>query len=349
MIDFIKQLLTALTGVLSGIILVYGLTHGGITQAQTVTTCDLINNQEQMVVFFAPIDTPTQIKDILLQGEPHINIGFSNGFFHIQYDDNERGWIRFHTRIQNGACTTYIENPPPDTPINEFPTLCLYTIDQSTTGYTDPTLTQQHGGFGQRPSGTYAVTEIIGNAVGLAGNSDMSGGYINSTIGTFSGHCDGTIQLATTTENARIWSQPSTLAGQVITTLDLDTEVGVLDGPVSGNIQDNILEDWYQVTTGDIQGWIWVDRLTFERTFTTPQPNFSTAQVTENARLWSEPNAKTGDIITSFPIGTVINIIGNAQIGFLQYDTDLTGNWYPVQIGGNLGWLYEGRIDFTQN
>jgi len=154
MLRLLKQLVTGLTGLLCGMILVYGLINTGVAQAQ-VTECDLINNQEQMFVFFAPIDAPSQIRDILLEGESYRNIGFANGFFHIEYGDSQRGWVRFHTRVLNGACTVYLENPSESIPIEQFPTLCLFTTNSTLVGYSDPLFKQVHPGFGEVSPDTY--------------------------------------------------------------------------------------------------------------------------------------------------------------------------------------------------
>jgi len=186
--------------------------------------------------------------------------------------------------------------------------------------------------------------------VQLSGSSDMSGPYIAMTGGQFGGHCEGTIQLATVQENTRIWNYFDVIQGQVITTLPTGVEVVIISGPEQGIIQadSDVTGNWFEVRYRDVQGWVWVERLTFGRYFTPPQTVIRQQLTTENARIWSEPNAKVGQIIMELPAGTPINITGEPQTGFLQLDSDLTGNWYPVQFGGTVGWLYEGRIDFTQ-
>lgn len=346
---FVKQILTALTGVLSGVFLIYGLSQVSVSQAQAVTSCDLVNYQEQMVVFYAPIDDDSQIRDILPEGEPYTNIGFSGGFFEITYGDNEHGWVRFHTRIMNGGCTTFLENPPPPIPLEQFPTLCLFSTNQTLVGYSDEQFSQVHTGFGVVQPGTYAIVERNNESIQLNGSSDMSGPYVSLTGGQIGGHCDGTIQLAIAQENTRVWNLPDVTQGEVISPLPTGVEVVIISGPEQGIIQPDtsLSGDWFEVRYRDTQGWVWVDRLTFARHFTATQPSIGQGTVTDNARLWSEPNAQSGEVIATFPAGTHVNITGNPQEGFIQLDSDLTGNWYPVQIGGNIGWIYEGRINFS--
>jgi|GEM_PF-1905499 len=349
MTHFLKQIVTALTGLLSGIFIIYGLSQASMTQAQSNISCELVNNQEQMLVFFAPIEAQSQIRDILLNGEPYTNIGFSNGFFHIEYGEGERGWVRFHTRVMNGACPEFLENPPDDlTPLWQFPTLCLFTTNQTLAGYSDPLFKEPHLGFAGIPAGTYAIVEQQGDSIQLNGTSDMSGPYVSLTGGQLGGYCEGTMQLAIVLENTRMWTHPNVTKGDIIAPIPAGVEVPIISGPEDGIIQagTTVSGDWFEVRHLDMQGWVWVDRLQFGRKFTTPQPVISTASTGDNARLWSEPNAKSGVIITAIPASTDVAIIGEPQMGFIQLDSDLTGNWYPVQFGGTVGWLYEARINF---
>ena len=45
-------------------------------------------------------------------------------------------------------------------------------------------------------------------------------------------------------------------------------------------------------------------------------------------------------------LGSDVNIIGESTTGAIQLDSDVEGIWYPVQQGGNTGWMYEDRLDF---
>lgn len=337
-----KRLFTTMLGM----IWVMGLMAGGQTQAQT--GCELINTQEQLHVYFAPVLADIQLKDILPKDAIYTMTNVANSFFLIEYGDGGYGWIDWHSRI-NGICPEFEEiytDPAYDVPLSQFPTVCTYTIIEILSGYNDKDLTQPHGGFGTREPGTYVVVEITDDAIGLNGTASMSGGYVQANRGLLSGHCNGTLQLARALDNARVWTQPDAILGDVITTLAIDTEVGVLNTPVVGKIQADIDGDWYQVIQGNIIGWVWVERLVFGRTFTSPQPIVSQATVTENTRIWTQPDAKVGTVITTLFPNSQVNIIGDAIIGNIQLDTDLQGTWFPVQQGGTTGWVYEGRLNF---
>jgi hypothetical protein len=345
MITLIKQWIIGITGLISGGLLVLTFANVGITQAQS-PSCELVNNQQQMNVFFAPLYAESQIKDILPKDTPYTMIGRTESFFRIEYNEGEIGWIDLHTRILNGTCLEIDNEPPLDIALSDFPTVCFYTITEELIGYSDRQLTQQHGGHGIRKPGAYAVVSISNTAVELMGSSAMSGGYIEANHGTYWGHCSGTLQLATALDNTRVWTQPDAVAGEVITTLDIGTQVGVLGDAVIGNIQADVQGDWFQITKGTTLGWVWVDRLKVGRTFTTQQSPISTAKATENARLWTQPDVNTGQIITILMAGSDIKIIGNATSGVIQLDSQLEGLWYPAQQGGTTGWLYEGRLSF---
>lgn len=343
-----KQWLTAMAGVLCGMIYMYGFVTP--TEAQSVT-CNLINYQDAMIVFHAPIFAHGQIKETLAKDEPYVMTGASGGFFKIEYHGGEQGWIDYHTRILNGACTPYLENPSDPIPLTEFPTVCTYTTAEAITGYGDRDLSTVHPGFGEILAGTYGVVSILDKAIELEGSTAMSGAYVDVNSGKLEGHCFGTMQLATTLDNARLWTEPDVTSGEIITTLDVGTIVGIMGEPISGRLQydSDLMGDWVEVRTGSMEtGWIWIERLSLDSTFTAPNiasPNQAT--VTDNARLWTEPNAKVGEIIMTVPTGASITITGATQIGFIQYATDLQGAWYPVNYDGATGWIYEGRINFN--
>ncbi len=79
----IKQWITGITGLVCGGLLVLMVSTSGTVQAQS-NTCDLINNQEQMRVFFAPMVADSQIKDILPKETPYTMTGRTDSFFRIE-------------------------------------------------------------------------------------------------------------------------------------------------------------------------------------------------------------------------------------------------------------------------
>lgn len=68
--------------------------------------------------------------------------------------------------------------------------------------------------------------------------------------------------------NARAWSQPDIQAGQVLTSLDPDSEIVIVNGPRRGSIREDTDDqgDWYQVRRPEATntlGWVWSERLIF--------------------------------------------------------------------------------------
>lgn len=335
-----------IVGLIAATIIIFGFATAKPIYAQTVS-CELVNNQEQLLVFFAPVYAGSQIKDILPQGAPYTMIGEYNSYYLIEYGDNERGWLDFHTRIMNGVCTEWMQIPSDSVQMSDFPTLCFYTTTEILAGYHNPELTAPHPGYNSVGTRAYIAVSWNEQAVELAGSSAMSGAWIKTGHGTFSGHCDGTLQLGTVGENARLWTQPDVTKGEVIVSMDADTEIGVLEGPVSGIVvaDSATLGSWYKINYRGSIGWMWEDRLTFGRTFTTPQPATARANALADARVWSQPDVRTGEIITTLLTGSEINIIGQPVEGTIRQDSGESGVWYPVQQGGTTGWVFAERLE----
>lgn len=320
---------------------VWIMTVIGLFAAQAQSSpCDLVNNQESMLVFFAPLYANDQIKDILPQNTPYMMLGQNEGYFWIEYGQGERGWVDYHTIISNGACG---DRTPISTPLSDFPTLCFYTLTQELEGYSNPDLVDSSRAVSP---GTYAIAHRTSQAVQLGSSSAMSGPYVAANRGTYSGHCEGTLQLATALDNARVWTEPDAAVGQMVGLLDVGTDVGIIEGPVQGRLQieSDLQGNWYKVQRGDIVGWVWEERLLFGRTFTTQLPFSETATALDGARVWSQPDVRTGQIITTLRTGVQINITGDPVEGVIRENPNVNGIWYPVQEGGTTGWVFAERL-----
>lgn len=306
------------------------------------TSCDLVNQQEQMKVYFAPMTSDTQLKQILPQGTPYTLLDFVNGSYLIEYGEGQRGWVDFHTRILNGTC--------PDTPLegdaiplSDFPTICFYTFDETLPVFGDAILSQQRGSE-TIPAGRHPIEYKTDVAVAVYGSAERSGGFVSPKFGTFSGHCEGTIQLATALDGARVWSEPSIATGEVIATLESGSLVGVTEVGVEGEIQVGVMGTWHKIVQGDGVGWVWSERLQLREIFTAPQPVLGRATALDDARIWSQPDVTTGEVILTLLPDQSVNLIGDPQEGRIRLDTDEIGTWYPVQQGGIVGWVYAERL-----
>lgn len=74
-----------------------------------------------------------------------------------------------------------------------------------------------------------------------------------------------------------------------------------------------------------------------------------TALALNGARLWSEPDVRTGQVIAAVPAQTALIVINGPVNGPIRLDTDATGDWYFVQVSSTAqgGWLWQARLQFT--
>lgn len=309
------------------------------------TECNMVNNQEEMPVFFAPIYAPSQIKDVLPKDTPYKMIARTEGYYWIEYADGERGWIDYHTIISNGRCDA---SPFLSPILSDFPTMCFYIPSEDVAVSSSPEIVNDPNSSHYRAGSVLPVDARIGTVLGIAENGARYGGYVDGTRGTYSGHCEGTLPLASALENARVWTEPNAVTGQAITALELGIEVGIIEGPVQGLLRaDSDLQgDWYKIKRGELEGWVWEERLLFGRTFTAIQASIGRATLLSEARVWSLPDVSTGKVVTTLMTGLNVGIIGEPVEGLIRIDPATQGTWYPVKMGGTTGWVLAERLDF---
>jgi hypothetical protein len=310
-------------------------------QAQP-NSCDRVNNQESLPVFFVPMYSWRQLKDILPQNAAYTIIAENEGNMWIEYGSGERGWIDFHARIMNGDCQGV---PQLHLPLTDFPTICFYNIAEEIDSYRMPDFSNEPDGH--IGPGTYPISGELDNGFQLAGSSAMSGPSVKANHGTLSGHCDGTLRLASALDNARVWTEPNAAIGQTLGVLEAGFEVGIVEGPVQGRLQtdSDVQGNWYKVQRGEMVGWVWEDRLRMGRTYTIPLPLVHWAAVLDGARVWTQPDVTTGQIVTTLMSGgDYIKITGEAVEGVIRAEPVLQGMWYPVQLGGTTGWVSAERL-----
>jgi hypothetical protein len=66
----------------------------------------------------------------------------------------------------------------------------------------------------------------------------------------------------------------------------------------------------------------------------------------DNARLWSEPDVRTGVVVADVVAGTPLSIEDGPRMGHIRADTDDRGHFYYVQIDGQttVGWVWSARL-----
>lgn len=151
-------------------------------------------------------------------------------------------------------------------------------------------------------------------------------------------------------ENARLWSEPDVTLGTVTSDLAVGTVVTIQGQPQLGRIRTDTddMGYWYLVTVEGTSttGWIWSERLTAN---TTAPINGTQATALENARLWTQPDVRTGTVITDLSVGTVVTVEAGPELGRIRTDTDDLGHWYYVRIDGTntAGWIWSPRLNFV--
>ncbi len=124
--------------------------------------------------------------------------------------------------------------------------------------------------------------------------------------------------------------------GQVVGVLEAGMDVGVSEGPVEGAVlADGTLQgNWYHIYRGDLDGWVWEDRLHFGRTFSASLPRVAIATALDNARIWSEPDVRTGQIITTLMAGERVSITGVSVAGAIRADPVVEERGIPFKMAG---------------
>lgn len=309
--------------------------------------CELVNNMERLDVYFAPMTDSTQLMTILPEGVEYTMIGRAGSNFLVRLENGETGWLDWHQRVSNSMC---ISAPYVELPLVDYPTVCSIVVDQDAPMYEDSDLTEPDRVFRGVYADTYPVTAHTDEAAFLFLSDHMGGGWISRDAGRLRGHCEGTVQLVTTTQETRLWHLPSVRDNRILTTLPAGTTLGIAEGPVNAPIRtdSDVMGDWYRVKSFEILGWAWVGNLRFGRTFSAPLDALGQAEVLEGANLWTEPDATSGDLVTTLFGGSTINITGDPVTGPIRADGSADGQWYPVQQGGTAGWVWAGRLSMVE-
>lgn len=231
------------------------------------------------------------------------------------------------------------------THVNPVTSECWFTALQDIPTYNDSAFVQRHATQVMLVGTSLRVTQADGDALLVVIDHAM-GFWVDGRLGRLSGECDDIAQItATLLTNAWVWSFPDVTQGEIAFALAEGTTVSITGGHVLGRIRYDTLETdvWYPIRYGDQIGWMWAGRLDITDT-TLPDAD---AFALDNARMWSQPDVNTGEVLQDLPVNTPLDIIGGPVVGRIRYDdTTVTGVWYQVMVDGVIGWIWENRLRF---
>ena len=327
---------------MSMILLTMTLMVGGIAQAQG-NGCRFTGTLETLTLYHAPLTHQTQIKDQLPGGISYAVTASRGEHFSIAVDDTYDGWVDRRSGQLSGTCDSVPVDP---TPLAEFPTLCLFQTSQVVPGYTDARLSNPSplGSvpantpllIGARTRVTYEVIFDHAASVWVAANTGHA----------YGAGCLSTGRVAYLSTEARLWSHPDVRSGHVLATLAADSEVTIngpfLTGPI--RFDTDATGIWVPVRQGNLNGWVWQERLTFSPSL--PPINVRLVYTRANARLWSQPDVRSGQILTTLEEGIAVSVLAGPVAGPIRLDTADRGNWLQVRVPdtSESGWVWAERL-----
>ncbi len=341
---------TLLTVVIMVIVVVAGT--GGVAPranahpADIQAACTFTPTVEGAKLYHAPLTDPAQEKSTLVAGQGYLVQRQHTEHFFVTLDGINGGWVDRRSGVLSGVCDTI---PADTTPLADFPTVCTLTSASAIPFFGDSALVKELPALA---AGTYIVTQTSTSAVYVRIDHAF-GGWVPSNVGILNGACNTvppeTILTGVALADARVWSAPNAKTGEIVATLAQHALVVIVAGPVRGPIQFDTDDNgnWYQVAqAGQVIGWVWEARLDFTNPPAPPPPAAHTAITQPNARLWTQPNVKSGSIRAYVPAGLHVTILTGPVLGPIRYDTADLGEWYYVQPEGGFmpGWMWAERL-----
>lgn len=319
------------------------------TQSQT-TDCQFVVSPtlEYAPVYSAPLSDGSQLIT-------YASVGFSypvlmqNGIHYQIQIDGQTAWVDRRSGVVNRECTDISMDT---TPLSDFETVCMMTTTREVYTFTDQTRQTQ---MDLLPANTSLPITQFGVASFYVLLDSARGGWLSDDAGVITGDCErvpqaGASNLVITNAETNVWSQPDVTIGDIVQTLDANTQLMLVSPPVRGAIRvdtDDVGE-WYFVALNNQSspiGWVWIGRLEFVDLDDLPTGDM-TATALNNARLWSLPDVRSGVVIAPITYGTQLTVIGDSVQGAIRYDTDDLGEWYQVRVGALIGWIWAGRLQF---
>ncbi len=301
---------------------------------------------EDTTLYAAPVFDMTQQSGMVVPDESYEVLQQAPEYLYIERSDGRRGFVERDRGILSGTCGMNV--PTVSAPLHTYPTLCVLTTpEEAIPLYIEAARRTQKDTL--LPNANYAVIRQIGASYYVYIDR-YDGGWISEDIGSLDGQCSdlpGQMpSVAVTLENARVWSTPDVHNGVLLATLTPNSQVTVLDGPTSGPVlftSTDIQGDWYQVSQGDVIGWVWSERLMLAALV----PASGWAAALDETRAWSHPDVRVGVVQSNISAGTRLRLTAGPVSGPIRYDTDANGDWYQVsdQEGTVLGWVWAGRLE----
>jgi hypothetical protein len=324
------------------ILLTMTLMVGGMAQAQG-NDCRFTGTLKTLALYHAPLTHQTQIKDQLPGGTAYQVMASRGEHFLIAVDDAYGGWVDRRSGRLSGACDSVSVD---STPLVDFPTLCLFESQQAIPGFADARLSSPSplGSvpantpllIGSRTNVTYEIIFDHAASVWVAANTGQA----------YGAGCLAAGRVAYVSTEARLWSHPDVRIGRVLATLAADSEVTInspfLTGPI--RFDTDATGIWVPVRQGNLNGWVWQERLTFSPSL--PPINARWAYTRANARLWSQPDVHSGQLLTTLDEWIAVTVLDGPAPGPIRFDTAEQGDWLQVRVRdtNETGWVWAERL-----
>jgi hypothetical protein len=145
--------------------------------------CQFTALSERLIVYQAPIQAQSQQKVAVLGGETYPIIKQNNGYYLLQLAEGDSGWANSQDGTTEGDCG---DIPIDNTPLADFPSMCVFTNLQEVALYSKPDLLNA---IGTASPGSYLIESTTGNQYYIALDENYSG-WVAVTDGQIAGDCD---------------------------------------------------------------------------------------------------------------------------------------------------------------
>lgn len=147
------------------------------------TDCQFTAPGAQLIVYQAPIQAQSQQKAAVIGGESYPIIKQNNGFYLLQLADDDSGWAKGQDGTTDGDCE---DVPIDETPLSEFPTVCVFNNPQEVPLYSEADLVNA---IGTVPPGMYLIESTAGGQYYIILDGSSSG-WVAAVGGQIMGACD---------------------------------------------------------------------------------------------------------------------------------------------------------------
>ena len=168
------------------VVLVVGRGDGAIQEANSAPDengdCQFAAASAQLRIYQAPVEAPSQEKEVVLGGAAYPILKLNNGYYLLQLAGDDSGWANSADGTAQGSCK---DIPRDDTPLADFPTVCAFTNAQEALLYSESDLINS---IATVPPGTYLIESAGGSAYYIVADADHSG-WVAAADGQIAGAC----------------------------------------------------------------------------------------------------------------------------------------------------------------